>query len=100
MIQLSFLVPESCPKHLKLLCYIGTRCVCHKEPDPEDQSNVPLTEFGLGKSLVLLIFPVILKFLLLSSNNTSKEAVVHFLGQLRLIEVNLVVLLCCLKPTF
>ena len=85
MTQFFFLIPDSCPKHLKLLCNIGTRYVCHGKPIPEDQSNVPHQEFDLGKFQILLFSPVVLKFLPLLSNNTSKVAEVHFLEPLRLI---------------
>ena len=54
----------------------------------EDQSNVPHQEFDLGKSQVLLLFPVVLKLLPLFSNYTFKATAVHFLGPLRLIEAN------------
>ena len=86
MTQSPFLVPESCLKHLKLLCYIGTRCIRHSEPVPEDQSNDPRQEFDLGKSQILLLFPVVLKCLPLLDNNISIAAGVHFLGLLKLTE--------------
>ena len=72
---------------------------CHKEPDPEDQSNVPHPEFDLGRSQVILHFSVALKISLLSSK-TSKATVVYFLGLLRLTKFSPVELLCYLKLTF
>ena len=88
MTQFSFLVPESCIKNVKLLWNIGTKCVHYNKPVPRDQSNDPHQEFDLGKSQILLLSSVVLKFLPLLSNNTSKAAEVHFLGLLRLIEAN------------
>ena len=88
MTQSSFLDSESCPKHLKLLYYIGTGCVHRSKPVPEHQSNDPHQKFDLVKSQVLLLPPVVLKFLLLLSNNTSKAGEAQFLEPLRLIEVN------------
>lgn len=85
MIQFCFLVLESYPKHLKLLSYIGTRCVHCTEPGPEDQSNGPCQEFDLGKPQILLLFPVVLKILPLA-NSISRAAGAHFLGPLGLIK--------------
>ena len=88
MIQISFFGPESCLKPLKLLWYIGTRCGHYKEIDPEDQSKVFHLEFDVGKSQVLLLYLVALKFLLPLLNSNSK-AILVFLGLLRLTEPNL-----------
>ena len=73
MIQISFFGPESCLKPLKLLWYIGTRCGHYKEIDPEDQSKVLHLEFDVGKSQVLLLFLVALKFSLPLKEASRKQ---------------------------
>ena len=77
MIQSFFIVLESCLKHLRVLCGIGTRCVHHREPGPMGMNNSPLKKFDLGQFQILLLFPVVLKFLPLLANSIYIATVVH-----------------------
>ena len=85
MIQFVLLVLESCLKHLRFLCGIGT-IVHRKELEPVGQHKCPRQEFDIGKSQVLLLFPIILKFLPHLKNNNSMLIVTHHPGLLKLIK--------------
>ena len=61
LFNINILVLESGPKHLRLLCDIGTSWFHRKDLDPVDQHNSSYEEFDLGKSQILLLFPVVLK---------------------------------------